>query len=240
LRDLSFSLHAGELVAVLGPNGAGKSTLVHLLSGLYAPQAGHILFSGNPLARLSRRQIAQQIAVVPQASENAPELRAREVALLGRFPHQSGLAFASRHDHETTQAALEEVGAAHYADRPMRALSGGERQRVYLARALSQAPRLLLLDEPTAHLDLAAQAQALRAVQRRTQAGLSALAVLHDLNLAALYADRVMLLHQGKILADGTPREVLTRDALSLVFGHPVAVTTHPSHDVPAVLPERG
>lgn len=238
LSPLSFALRPGELVAVVGPNGAGKSTLVGLLAGVLSPATGEIRLGGAPLAGLGRKLIARQIAVVPQAGATPLELTAKEVALLGRYPHQSGLYFATPRDESIAARALDEVGAGALSDRPMGALSGGERQRVYLARALAQEPALLLLDEPTSHLDLAAQALALRAVQTRVKGGLAALAVLHDLNLAALYATRILLVAGGALCADGTPLEVFTAERLRDAFGISVVVAEHPTRGVPVVLPE--
>jgi iron complex transport system ATP-binding protein len=238
LEDLSLQLHPGDFVAVLGPNGVGKSTLIKLLSGALLPTKGQVLFSGKDLQTMTRREVSAQIAVMPQEAAVAFSFTALEVVLFGRFPHQGGLAFASPADLTLAKESLQLVGALHLAERHISSLSGGEKQRVTLAKTLAQDPTIFLLDEPTAHLDLAHQALALQAASARTKHG-AVLAVLHDCNLAALYANRVILLHQGKLLASGSVQEMLTASLLSQCFEHPVEIVEHPLYQTPAVLPRR-
>jgi iron complex transport system ATP-binding protein len=238
LEDLSLQLYPGDFVAVLGPNGVGKSTLIKLLSGGLLPTKGQVIFGTKDLQAMTRREVAAQIAVMPQEGAVAFSFTALEVVLFGRFPHQGGLAFASEADLNLAKEALQLVGALHLAARQISSLSGGEKQRVILAKTLAQDPTIFLLDEPTAHLDLAHQALALQAAAARTKKG-AVLAVLHDCNLAALYANRVILLHQGKILACGSVQEMFTASLLSQCFGHPVEIVAHPIYQSPAVLPRR-
>lgn len=238
LQDISFRAEAGEVIALLGPNGVGKSTLIKLLSGALSPSGGEISLFGRSLSSLSRREAAKEISVVPQEAPATFSFSVLEVVLMGRFPHQVGLAFAQEEDLRLARSALKEVGALQDEGRLVSALSGGERQRVMLARALAQDPKLLLLDEPTAHLDLAHQAQALQAVEARRPKS-AIIAALHDLNLASLYATRLLLLSQGTILADGPPKEIMKSDLLERCFGHPVEVLAHPRYQTPAVLPRK-
>ena len=238
LDDISLQLHPGDFVAVLGPNGVGKSTLIKLLSGALVPSKGEVLFQSKSLQQMPRRAVAAQIAVMPQEAAVAFSFTALEVVLFGRYPHQGGLAFAAEADLKLARESLQLVGALHLAERQVSSLSGGEKQRVILAKTLAQDPSVFLLDEPTAHLDLAHQALALQAAAARAQKG-AVLAVLHDCNLAALYANRVILLHQGKILASGSVQEMFTPALLSKCFEHPVEIVAHPIYQTPAVLPRR-
>jgi iron complex transport system ATP-binding protein len=235
IQGLSLSIRQGDFVAILGPNGAGKSTLVKLLSGALAPTAGAISLETRHISSIPRKEIAAQISVMPQEATVSFSFTALEVVLLGRYPHQDGFSFASPRDIEIAKRSLEEVDAMHLSARQVSSLSGGEKQRVFLAKALAQEPRILLLDEPTAHLDLAHQALALRAASSRAKGAV--IAVLHDCNIAALYASRIVLLSQGKLFADGSPSEVLTQENVSRCFGHPVEIIQREAYGVPAVLP---
>ncbi|HXG28693.1 MAG TPA: heme ABC transporter ATP-binding protein [Nevskiales bacterium] len=224
LQDLSLQLRPGELLAVLGPNGAGKSSLLRILSGELAPSSGGILMNGRSLDTTPRQILARLRAVMPQADRLSFPFSVAEVVLLGRTPHT--LRHGNAQDEHIAQAALAAVDALPLAARDYTSLSGGERQRVQLARALAQiwesdadAPRYLLLDEPTASLDLAHQHGVLRLLNRLKLRHIGVLAVLHDLNLAARYADRVALLHGGRLLGCGPPQDVLQEDRLSQVYG---------------------
>lgn len=240
IRGVSLTVKEGEIVAIVGPNGAGKSTLLKLLAGTLLPSRGEVFLEGERLKDLSRRKIAQKIAVVPQDASISFPFRVLEVVLFGRFPHQGGLAFASEQDLACAREALSQVGALAYAERPVLTLSGGERQRVLLARALAQKPRLLLLDEPTAHLDLAHQAQALQAVEARVRAEkIAAVVILHDLNLAALYATRLVLVAQGSVAREGQAREIFAQTLLESVYGKSIDVLTHPERATPVILPRK-
>lgn len=236
LADISFTLSAGEVIAVLGVNGAGKSTLLAMLAAELQPVAGDVRFHGERLGHLDPRARAQQMAVLPQASTLAFGFSAREVVALGRLPHLRGL----NADNRAVAEALAQADATHLASRNYLHLSGGERQRVQLARVLAQiwdVPQpCLLMDEPTAALDIAHQHVALEAARRVAQRGGAALICLHDLNLAARYADRVMLLDGGRIAALGTPWEVLQAERIERIFGVRVQVQHHPAGDYPLII----
>ena len=239
LREVSLEVKPGETLALIGPNGAGKTTLVRAASGVLKAQAGPVRVDGKDLQRLSPAERARRIAVVPQA-RNLPEgFTAWQTAMLGRTPHLDWLGHPGPKDHELVRWALERTGALEMAGRPMGELSGGEQQRVLLARALAQDTPILLLDEPTAHLDLRHQSGLLSLVQKLAhERGLAVLMALHDLNLAALYADRVALLVNGRIEAVGSPEAVLTAARLTEAFGVPVEVILHPEYGTPLVLPD--
>jgi iron complex transport system ATP-binding protein len=220
LGPISLRIDIGQCWAVVGPNGAGKSTLLRLIAGLYAPQAGRIELSGRDLAGYSRRARARQIAFVPQRADCDFELSVREVVLMGRFPHRSFGFFESAEDHRLAEEAMARTTTLEFADRPISTLSGGEAQRVHIAAALAQRPPLLLLDEPTASLDLQHERLIFELLAR--QAGDNRLAVVvvtHDINLAADFCTHALLLHQGKAIASGPPQTVLRPDLLNPVYG---------------------
>jgi iron complex transport system ATP-binding protein len=223
LGGIDFEVRPGELWAVLGPNGAGKSTLVRVLLGLLPPTGGTVALCGRPFASYSRRELSRKVAWVPQASESASGFTGLELVLMGRSPHQGFWGLPGAADVERAEAVLAELGIAALGARPAAQLSGGERRLLSLARALVQAPELLLLDEPTAYLDLAHQVVALERVKARVGQGLAAVAVLHDPNLAAAFADRVLLLGGGTVQAGGPTAEVLNGDALERLFKVPMA-----------------
>jgi len=238
LDDVSLGLAAGEVVGVIGPNGSGKTTLLRLLSGVRTPRGGSIRLDGRPLASFRRREVARQIAVVPQDPTLEFPFTALEVVLMGRAPHLPALGFPRAQDVATARAALAQLDVGAVEDRPLEQLSGGERQRVLLARALAQEPAVLLLDEPTTHLDLRHQVGIYDVVQDLSrERGMAVLSVLHDLNLAALYSDRLLLLAAGRIAAEGRPRDVLTAETLAAAYGTAVHVGVHARSGAPVVLP---
>ena len=219
LADLDLRIAEGEFVALVGTNGSGKTTLLRLLSGTLTPSRGEVALSGTPVSRLSRGEAARSIALLPQSLELPTGFRVHELVHMGRAPHADRLFGASERDRVVVERALREAGVRELADRYPAELSGGERQRVLVAMALAQEPRLLLLDEPTLHLDLAHQVALLEAVLRvQRSRGATVVAVFHDLNLAAAFAPRVAVLDQGRIVADGTPDEVLTTELVERVF----------------------
>jgi iron complex transport system ATP-binding protein len=226
LHDVSFDLPAGCILAVIGPNGAGKTTLIRALSGIVQPQSGSsIRVDGRDLNLLSAPERARHMAVVPQARQLPPAFSAWETVLLGRTPHLNWLGQTSRQDEAIARQAMERTSTSALADRPVGELSGGEQQRLLLARALAQAAPILLMDEPTAHLDLQFQFGLLEEVRGLArQDNLAVLVVLHDLNLVARYADRVALLVDGRSRALGTPAEVLTGELLSEAYHIPLEV----------------
>ena len=219
LEATSFQARAGEIVAILGPNASGKSTLLKLIAGALAPLSGRVLLNGFATHALSPRIRAQRMAMVQQESALLFPARAWELVMQGRHAYGRSLRFESDRDVAIARDALAQVGAEHLSDRRMDQISGGEKQRVILARALAQQPLLLLLDEPTLHLDIGAQVDLLDTVRRLAAAHrYTVVVVTHELNLAAAYADQVVLLHRGKCLKVGPPSTVYQRELLEQVF----------------------
>lgn len=239
LHELNFSAHAGEFVAVLGPNGSGKTTLLQVLSGGVTPRAGTVHLGGDALNSLRPRERARRVAVVPQRVEALPPVLARELVLLGRYPYLSWLGVYRREDYAAVGAALEVVGAETLAARPVRELSGGELQRVLLARALAQDTPVLLLDELTAGLDLARMVDLFDVLDSRRRAGVCVVAVMHDVNLAALYATRLVGLKGGSLRFDGAVDKVFTEETLRDLYHIPIHVFPHPAAPVPQACPGR-
>ena len=239
LKDVSLDVQNGEVLALIGPNGAGKSTLMRAVSGVIPLQGGRLRTDGLDLAALPPLQRARHLAVVPQAAALPPAFTVWETVLMGRTPYLNFLGQVSRQDEEISRNALARVDALGLAERRIGELSGGEQQRVLLARALAQSTPILLLDEPTAHLDLQYQVSLLELVRGLAQRDDTAVLIaMHDLNLAARYADRLALLSEGSIKAMGTPRQVLRPDLISKVYHLPVQVVPHPFLDTLLVLPE--
>jgi iron complex transport system ATP-binding protein len=237
VAGVSLTVGGGEVAGLIGPNAAGKSTLARLCCGLLTAQQGSVSLRGTPVARLSRRERARRVAFLPQHPPHDLAFTAREVALMGRAPHLGLWSLEGPDDLMRASAALEEVDAIGLADRPVSQLSGGERQRVFLARAFAQEASLLVLDEPTAALDLAHQVLLVSALRRRARGGGGALLVLHDLALAGAACDRVILLHRGRVVAEGPPAEVLQPAVLSPVYGTEVEVVANPATGQPLVAP---
>jgi len=228
LRSVSVTLNSGEFVAVAGPNGAGKSTLVSVVAGLRAPSTGICRFMGRETKSWNRRQFASRVAVILQESGVNFPFTAEDVVYMGRMPHRSGL-YETRDDKAAVEKALEQTETAEFRHREFRTLSGGEKQRVLLASALAQSPEVLLLDEPSAHLDLYHQVQLYRLLHVLSRGGLLVVAVTHDLNVALGKADRLLLMQHGQIRADGPPAEVLQPDLIEEVYSVPVEVHRNPS-----------
>jgi iron complex transport system ATP-binding protein len=237
LHNVSLAINPGEMVALLGPNGSGKTTLIKLASGVLKPSQGEIWLDGSSLSQLSRKSIARTVAVVPQQFHISFAFTATEVVMLGRIPFLKAFAEEREVDRQSVSDAFEQVGISELQQRRFDELSGGERQKVVLAMALAQQPRLLLLDEPTVHLDIAHQVEILELVRRlNRERGITVLAAMHDLNLAALYFDRLVLLKDGEIVADGTPAEVLTEQRIREVFAAEVGVEAHPVTGTPHIV----
>ncbi|TQF68484.1 heme ABC transporter ATP-binding protein [Rhodococcus spelaei] len=237
LDSVSLDVRLGEVLALVGPNGAGKSTLLAALSGDHLIAGGHVELDGKPASEWTGTEMSRRRAVLPQQHTVGFSFTAREVVGMGRAPW----ARTARRDDD--QVAVSEAMAAcdveRFADRPFAALSGGERSRVALARVLAQRTDTLLLDEPTAALDLGHQEAVMELARDRARAGAAVVVVLHDLALAAAYADTVAVLDGGRLAALGTPQEVLSEELLSRVYGHPVEVLTHPETGAHLVLPKR-
>jgi iron complex transport system ATP-binding protein len=242
LRDVRLRVEPGEAVALLGANGGGKTTLLRLASGALAPGGGRVLLDGWDVPRMRKRELARAVSVLAQELDAPSGWSVREVVELGRTPHIPWLGSPSAADTGAVEEAMRLTGTEDLAERAWETLSGGQRQRALVALAVAQAPRLLLLDEPTAHLDLKHRAALLDAVEElRGRLGLSVLAAMHDPTLAGLYFGRVALLSAGRILADGPPREVLTEPLLEAAYGAPVRVAWDPVLGAPVVnvLPAR-
>lgn len=225
LRGVDLAVRPGEVLVLLGTNGSGKTTLLRLLSGALVPASGEVRIGDRPLGDWRRSELARTVAVLPQHLELPIGFRVAEVVEMGRTPHSRSLFGATEGDEAAVERALREADASQLAHRSVDELSGGERQRVLVAMALAQEPELLLLDEPTLHLDLAHQLGLLRTVRRLCRGGLAAVAVLHDLALARM-ADRVAVLDGGRVRADGPPGGVLTPELVTEVFGVPMSVAT--------------
>jgi iron complex transport system ATP-binding protein len=239
LADVSLNVSAGEILAVIGPNGAGKTTLVRAISGVLPPRKGSVQVDGIDLVKLSPVQRARYLAVVPQARQLPAAFTVQQTVLLGRTPYLGWLGRPSQADQRLVAQALQHTRLIPLAGRRAGELSGGEQQRILLARALAQDTPVLLLDEPTTHLDLEHQSNFLNLVRILSQQkNLAVLVVLHDLNLAGLYSDRVALLVGGRIHTSGTPQQVLTSENLSAVYNIPVNVIPHPEYGTPMVLPD--
>lgn len=237
LRDVSLTVEKGQILGILGPNGSGKSTLLRLLSGWLKPERGVVELWGEPLGRLGAREIATQIAVVPQETHVDFPFTVMEMVLMGRAPYLGGFAFESEADIACAREAMERMGVAHLARRMVQELSGGERQRVVLARALAQDTPVLLLDEPSAFLDLHHVVAIYDLLRDLAEEGRSIVTVLHDLNLAALYCDRVVLLSQGRVFCAGTPEEVITYKNITEVYETEVYVDLNDLTGAVNVLP---
>lgn len=247
LQDLSFDIAPGEIVGVIGPNGSGKSSLLKLLARVLRPQAGTIHLLGRELHSLPQSEAARTIALVPQDSLQVFPFTIAEIVLMGRFPHHrsrwtlAGFGWEGPEDIRLAEEAMSETDVTHLAGRLIGDVSGGERQRAIIARALTQQPQILLLDEPTAFLDLHHQLDICRILRRlNEERALTIVLVSHDLNLASQYCDRLLLLNGGRIARHGTPSEVICSDVLEAVYGCQVLVDAHPQSGLPRVtLPGR-
>jgi iron complex transport system ATP-binding protein len=237
VAGVSLALNRGEMLGVLGPNGSGKSTLMRLLSGVLEPDGGDVRLQGRPLRDYSRRALARAIAVVPQETAIAFPFSVTEVVLMGRSPHLGGFAFEGDRDVAVAHAAMARTGVLALAQRSIHELSGGERQRVVLARALAQEADILLLDEPAAFLDIRHEVELYDLLRDLQQEGKSIISVLHDLNLAALYCDRVALLKAGRLVRVGPPADVITYATLTDVYETEVYVATNDITGAINVLP---
>jgi|TARA_B100000315_G_scaffold137571_1_gene126654 iron complex transport system ATP-binding protein len=237
LDDISVEMEPGELIIAVGPNGAGKSTMMKLLSGEISPSLGHVSIDGIDLGQWQLKELARAMAVLPQQSELNFPFRVHEVVSLGRIPHATG----RQRDMEIVEELLVRLDIDHLAQRDFTTLSGGEKQRTQIARVFAQIwdreqGFFILLDEPTSSLDLAHQQAALTMVKELTGAGAGVFVILHDMNLAAQFADRLLLLHRGSIVSDGDPWSVLSRENIKQVFDLDVSIISHPERDRPLII----
>ncbi len=230
LKDISFKVEHGEFLGLMGPNGSGKTTLLRCLTRYLPADPKAVFVDMRPLHTLSEREVARTFAVVPQSSSTDFPFTVRDIVMMGRIPHAHSRITGSRlEDVDATLSAMSASGCSHLADRPFSELSGGERQRVVIARALAQEPKALLLDEPTVYLDISGQLEMMDLVKKlNRERALTIVAVLHDINLAARYCDRIALLSQGRLEALGTPGEVLSPEIIQSVYGVEVAVRKDP------------
>lgn len=235
LRGVDLSLAAGQFAALLGPNGSGKSTLLRLMLGRLKPASGEVRLLGRPVSAVDGPERARQVGYLPQEVSATYPFTVAEVVVMGRWPH---LAFGleSAHDLDVARACLERTETAHLAERSFGTLSGGEKQRVLLASVLAQEPRILLLDEPTAALDIHHQHEVMELLAGLADEGLAVCVVTHDLNLAARYCPQIWLLHDGRVAASGAPEAVLRAEVLSQVYGERLRVVADPDLGGPLVL----
>jgi iron complex transport system ATP-binding protein len=240
IKGVTFEIAAGQFLAMLGPNGSGKSTLLKVVLGILRPASGAVEFDGRDMHSISRREAARLIGYVAQEAQLRFPLTALEFVLQGRFAQGRLLGFESEKDLREAEWAMQLTETREFEGRLVSRLSGGERQRVMLARALSARPRLLVLDEPVANLDISHQVKTFELLKRLTnEEGMSAIVVTHELNLAAEYADRVLLLKSGLVVAGGPPRDVITKENLRAVFETPLMVDDNPVSGAPRVTPLR-
>jgi iron complex transport system ATP-binding protein len=238
LDGVSIEVPAGSFTAVLGPNGSGKSTLLRTLLGVLKPQAGEARFQGRPVSKWARDAMAREVGVVPQGEEDAFPMTVREMVAMGRYPHLGAWRREGAHDRAAIATAMRQCDVEEFAARPIDTLSGGERQRARLARALAQEPHALALDEPTTALDVAHEMAIFELLRGLGRDGATILIVTHNLNLAARYADRLVLLDEGRVAAIGAPAEVLTAELIQRVYRWPVRIVEHPGPGPDAGAPQ--
>lgn len=236
LKEVSLEVAPGEVLGIMGPNGSGKTTLIRIIAGRLRPKTGQVKLFGQPVARMKPREQARLVAVVPQVPLVPFHFSCFEIVIMGRLPHQRGFGFDTREDVEAAEEAMKLTETDYLRERPMEELSGGERQRVLIARALAQAPSILLLDEPTTYLDLKYQKGCFDLIYRlNKEKGLTVVIVSHEINLQAAYCHRLVLLKNGQIFSSGPPRECLTKAAIEAVYDCQVLVDENPSRGTPRV-----
>lgn len=241
LRDIQLEMNSGEIVALIGPNGAGKSTLIRSISGVIPIRAGHVFVDQKNVTTLSTMERARYISVLPQAVSMPPAFTVWETVLLGRTPYLNFLGQTSAKDEALARQALQQADVLHLVGKRMDEISGGEQQRVLLARTLVQDTPILLMDEPTTHLDLSHQIDLLKLVTKHArEKKLTVLIALHDLNLASMFADRIAIVQNGQLCVAGTPQETLTSDIINSVYQVAVHIVSHPETGAPLIIPGIG
>lgn len=241
LDQLHFTVAEGEFFGILGPNGSGKSTLLKLLSGVEKPDAGELMLGGELLSGYTRKELSRVLAVLQQDPLPSASFTVREVVEMGRYPYQNWMGDEQNGDGEIVDAILDQLNLAGQQHCSLFELSGGERQRVALGKAMAQQPKWLLLDEPTTYLDIGYQIQMMDIVKAwQRERRMTVVAVLHDLNLASMYCDRLLLLHEGKIVGIGTPEELVRGDLIRQVYGTSPIVVEHPLYGLPQILLRQG
>jgi len=236
LQDVSFQVGKGEFIGVIGPNGSGKTTLLKILTRLLSPQQGEVLFELIPLKKMSRTDIAKRIAVVSQEAYALFPFSVIEIVLMGRSPYLGHLMFENERDLEIAKRAMEWTDLLSLSERSIDELSGGERKRVFIARALAQEPEVILLDEPTANLDIHHQIEFLDLIlSLNRERGLTIIMATHDMNIASEFCDRLILFREGKIYKTGVPREVITKETIETVYGCDVWVDQNPISGMPRI-----
>ncbi len=237
LEEISFSVKRGECLGIIGPNGSGKSTLLKLLSGVESKSAGKIEISGKQIEQYTRKELAKWLAVLQQESLPPIGFTVREVIEMGRFPFQNWLGEETTDIERLIDSIIDKMGLNDLSDRHLENLSGGERQRVALGKTMAQQPKLLMLDEPTTYLDIGHQILLMDRIREwQLEDDLTVISVLHDLNLAALYCDRLLLLHNGRVLAIGSPEDIIRTDLIEEVYGTSPIVMQHPVYGLPQII----
>lgn len=237
LEEISFSVKRGECLGIIGPNGSGKSTLLKLLSGVESTSAGKIEIRGKQIEQYTRKDLAKWLAVLQQESLPSIGFTVREVIEMGRFPFQNWLGEETTDVERLIDAILDKMGLNELSDRHLENLSGGERQRVALGKTMAQQPKLLMLDEPTTYLDIGHQILLMDRIREwQLEDDLTVISVLHDLNLAALYCDRLLLLHNGRVVAIGSPEDIIRTDLIEEVYGTSPIVMQHPVYGLPQII----
>lgn len=238
-RDLTLAIPPGSFTVVVGPNACGKSTLLRAMARLLVPTQGQVVLDGQDINRLKTRDVARRLGLLPQASSAPDGLSVAELVARGRYPHQSFLRQWSAADEEAVRSAIAATGLADLSDRPVDTLSGGQRQRAWVAMALAQETPILLLDEPTTFLDIAHQIDLMDLLERLNHEGRTIVAVLHDLNQAARYASHLVAMKDGKVIAEGPPADVVTREMVKIIFDIACVVMDDPVTGLPMVVPAR-
>jgi len=238
LHISSLELISGEIFSIIGPNGSGKSTLLRIASGVLEPQGGTVLLNGNNIFELKRRSVARSLGYLPQEIVSLYDLTVEEVVRMGRYPHTQGFGTLEKSDNVVVQECLDLTEMTTLKERPLSRLSGGEKKRAFLASVLAQKPEILLLDEPTSALDVHHQIQFFRLLQSLSREGMGVAVVTHDINLASLFSDRLMLLSEGEPVVSGSPAEVLSATTVHTVYGEDILLGFHPETGRPTILPK--